>query len=361
MLFRSFQSFGFYYEATEAPLESDVNELQDNIRQALTNSKDTETDWELIYSALQLTQILSEKFPQRLLAGSTQQMWQSVRTCLTYPHAWVKLAAAKLMGTYFVDFARANVESGLSKLPLKGTNGLTLGSDDIRDLIRRTAHMFKTPSLTEPLAAEIVKNLNFLGRVSAASGLSWKAPVSDEVLPEDDGEDVVEEKQSALNFLFSRLSYILRRESSPPRAPVLIPKTSALQLLSMLVAKLDGPVLIPSLPVLLLPLHNLTDKSIPIPYTTDELFKSGYEAIRNECHEIMESLKLKCGTSIYTEQLLQVRRGVRERREMRSSKRKIDAVTAPERSAKDKIKKVERKKERRKERGAEHRDARNAY
>lgn len=359
----AFQSFGFYYEATEAPLESDVNELQENIRQALTNSKDTETDWELIYSALQLTQILSEKFPARLLAASTTEMWASVRTCLTYPHAWVKLAAAKLMGTYFTDFARANVETGLSKLPLKGTNGLTLGSDDIRDLIRRTAHMFKTPSLTEPLANEVVKNLNFLGRVSAASGLMWKRPAGDDELPDNDGEDVEDEekKQSALNFIFSRLSYILRRESSPPRAPVLIPKTSALQLLSMLVAKLDGPTLVPSLPVLLLPLHNLTDKSIPIPYSTDELFRSGYEAIKQECSDLMEQLKLKCGTSIYTEQLLKVRRGVRERREQRSSKRKIDAVTAPERSAKDKIKKVERKKERRKERGAEHRDARNAY
>ena len=357
----AFQSFGFYYEASESPLESDVNELQENIREALQNSKDTETDWELIYSALQLTQVLSEKFPQRLLASSTTGMWTSVRSCLTYPHAWVKLAAARLMGTYFTDFARANVETGLSKLPLKGTNGLTVGSDDIRDLIRRTAHMFKTPSLTEDLATEIVKNLNFLGRVSAASSLSWKKPAGD--LPEEDAEEreAEGEKQSALNFIFSRLSYILRRESSPPRAAVLVPKTSALQLMSLLITKLDGPALIPSLPTILLPLHNLTDNNIPIPYSTDELFKSTYQEIRDSCTELMEQLKIKCGTSIYTEQLLKVRRGVRERREARSSKRKIDAVTAPERSAKDKIKKVERKKERRKERGMEHRDARNAY
>ncbi len=358
----AFQNFGFYYEAQEEPVDTDVNELQENIRSSLTNSKDTESDWELIYSALQLTTILSEKFPARLLSAATTDMWASVRSCLTYPHAWVKLAAAKLMGTYFADFARTNMERGLSKLPLKGSNGLKLTADDVRDLIRRTAHMFKTPALTETLANEIVKNLSFLGRVAAASELTWKAPKDAAALPGDEEDDVEETKQqSALTYIFGHLSFILRRESSPPRAAVLTPKTSALQLMTMLVAKLEGPALAPSLSTILLPLHNLTDPSIPIPYSTDELFKTKYENIKTECQELMEQLKTKCGTSVYTEQLLKVRRGVRERREARSSKRKIDAVTAPEKSAKDKIKRVERKKERRKEKGAEHRDARLAH
>jgi U3 small nucleolar RNA-associated protein 20 len=141
----------------------------------------------------------------------------------------------------------------------------------------------------------------------------------------------------------------------------LVPKTSALQLLELLTSKLAPETLIPSLQTLLLPLSNLTDPSIPIPYSTDDLFKSGYEALRSSSEEIMENLKRKVGTKEYTEALLRVREGVKERRVKRSAKRKVEAVSAPERFGEGKRKKVERKKERRKERGAEHAKRRNEY
>lgn len=360
----AFQSYGFYYEAQDVPSDKDVKELQANIQESLKNSKDTESDWELIYSALQLASTLCEKFPSRLLAPDAANMWTSVRTCLTYPHAWVKLSSARLMGTYFTDFARSNVETGLATLPLCSSNGLSLNSDDIRDLIRRTASMFKTPGLTELLANEIVKNLNFLGRVAAASSLKWKKAAGDDAAISDDEEEVARgdtNQQTALNYLFGRISFILRRESTPPRAAVLIPKTAALQLMRMLCAKLDAPTLASSLATILPPLHHLTDPHIPIPYSTDDLFKTGYENIKTECQELMEQLKTTCGTSVYSEKLLKVRQGVKERREQRSSKRKIEAVSAPEKFGKDKQKKVERKKERRKEKGMEHRDLRRGF
>ncbi|OBT88799.1 hypothetical protein VE02_03148 [Pseudogymnoascus sp. 03VT05] len=360
----AFQSYGFYYEAQDSPPDNDVNELQTCIQHSLKNSNGTESDWELLYSALQLASTLCEKFPARILAAGAVDMWASIRTCLTYPHAWVKLSSAKLMGVYFTDFARANMESGLSDLPLVGSKGLSLDEDDIRDLIRRTASMFKTPGLTELLANEIVKNLNFLGRIAASSSLKWKKPQADDDVSDDEEEGTVREdgkKLTALNYIFGRISFILRRESSPPRAAVLVPKTAALKLSQMLCAKLDAETLAPCLATILLPLHNLTDRNIPVPYSTDDLFKSNYENIKTECTELMEQLKIKCGTSIYTEQLLKVRQGVRERREQRSSKRKIEAVSAPEKFGKDKQKKVERKKERRKEKGMEHRDLRRGF
>jgi len=75
----------------------------------------------------------------------------------------------------------------------------------------------------------------------------------------------------------------------------------------------------------------------------------------------MSILQNKCGTSIYTEQLLKIRKVVKEKRTQRSSKRKIEAVSAPEKYGRDKQKKVERKKERRKEKNLEHRDRRHGY
>ena len=73
----------------------------------------------------------------------------------------------------------------------------------------------------------------------------------------------------------------------------------------------------------------------------------------------MNALKKKVGTKEFSEALVTVRKGVRDRRTQRSAKRRIEAVSAPEKSGAEKRRKGERKKERRKERGAEHSRRRN--
>jgi U3 small nucleolar RNA-associated protein 20 len=59
--------------------------------------------------------------------------------------------------------------------------------------------------------------------------------------------------------------------------------------------------------------------------------------------------------------MIEVRKGVKERREARSGKRRIDAVARPEVYAEGKRRKGERKKERRKEKGQEHGRRRREY
>lgn len=75
----------------------------------------------------------------------------------------------------------------------------------------------------------------------------------------------------------------------------------------------------------------------------------------------MENLKKKMGTSVFTEALLRVREGVKERRLQRTSKRKIGAVKEPERYGEVKRRKGERKRERRREKGVEYRSKRHEY
>lgn len=363
----AFQTYGFYYEVQTTQGEADVPALQSAILDVLENgSADQEdTDWELIYAALQLAAVLCQAFPELMLAKSTAPLWLSVRSCLTYPHAWVKLSGARLCAILFADFARTNAETGLEGLPLRGSAGLKLDGGSISELILRTTGMFKTPGLTELLANEIVKNLMFLGRCAGANDLSWRSTQKVEALELDDEEDnaaiAQADQKTALQFLFGRLSFILRRETSPPRAPGLIPKTAALQLIQILTSKLSPETLTPILQTILLPLHNLTDPSIPTPYSTDDLFKANYETLKSSSQEIMSNLQTKCGTAVYTAQLLKVREGVRARRNQRTTKRRIEAVSAPEKFGRDKKKKVERKKERRKERGMEHRDQRQGF
>jgi U3 small nucleolar RNA-associated protein 20 len=353
------QTYGFYYESQTSDA-GDLDMLQDSILATVETAEDSESDWEQIFGALQLTHILVQAFPNTLLSSSASPLWVAIRKCLSFPHAWVKESSAKLIGSYFANFARNNAESGLEGLPLQGSQGLKLKHDDITELIRRTANIFKTPGLTAELAQETVKNLVFLGLVAGTNDLSFKA--SQDVDDSDDNDAEEEsKKRSALQYLFGRLSFILRRETSPPRAPGLIPKTAALLLLEKLTAALPSTALLPCFPTLLLPLHNLTDTSIPVPYSTDEIFKTNYEALRSDSETLMETLKRKFGTKDYSEAVLAVRKGVVERRNARSGKRKIDAVSAPERYGEQKRKKGERKRERRKEKGQEHGKRRNEY
>ena len=127
-----------------------------------------------------------------------------------------------------------------------------------------------------------------------------------------------------------------------------------MELLATLVNKLPASTIVPCLSTILLPLQHFTDKDIPIPYSTDELFRTNYAELKNTSAEILEKLQKKMGSEVYTQATIAVGNERTARRVQRSTKRKIDAVAHPERSGEHKRKKTERKKERRKEKGAGH-------
>jgi U3 small nucleolar RNA-associated protein 20 len=359
----AFLTYKLFYEDDSVQDDSDLKILLPSILTAVTNTDQAEPDWELTYASLQLTATLCDRFPSQILAGDQAELWMAVRTCLSYPHIWVKLSAARLLSSYFTEFTRANVNNGLENLPLRGSYGLKLNAEDILDLIRRMSGILRTPGLTELLATEVVRNLSFLGQCVSANSLKWTTRHWAETRgsESEDSDHRDNEHSTALEFIFRRLSFLLRREASPPRAAALIPKTAALQLMQILCSKLPAEKLSESLQTILAPLHNLTDPSIPTPYSTDNLFKESHEALKSKSQELMALLQHKCGTTEYTSELLKVRETVKARRDQRSSKRKVEAVTAPEKFGRDKKKKVERKKERRKERSLEHRDQRRGW
>jgi U3 small nucleolar RNA-associated protein 20 len=355
------QAYGFYYESENMD-DSDVWLLLECIHNTLDTSVEPDSDWEQIFAALQLTSVLVQKFSDQLLSSSTASLWPKIWKCLSYHHAWVKESAAKLVGTYFAYFTRDKIPSHLESLPLKTAGGLRLKGDDITDLIRRTTNMFKTPGLMSNLAEEMVKNLLFLGVVAGANNLPLNySQDGEESQDDDEAEDDAIEKATALQYLFGRLSFILRRETSPPRAAGLIPKTAALSLLEGLIPKLSSTSIVSCLQIILLPLHNLTDPSIPTPYSIDELFRSGYDSLKSNAEMLLESLKKKIGTKEFTEAMVRVREGVKARRYARSGKRRVEAIAQPEKYGNHKRRKGERKKERRKEKGQEHGRRRGEY
>jgi len=161
--------------------------------------------------------------------------------------------------------------------------------------------------------------------------------------------------------MLERLSAILRRESLTTRAPSLVPKTAALQLFAALCSHLSVAKLTQVAETILLPLHNLTDSSIAAPYSPDEDFRYAYKALISTSQEIMSLIQKKLGTTEYIAKISKVRQGVKQRREGRRTKRRLEAVAAPEKAGRDKKRKGEKKKEKRKEKSGEQRGRRRGW
>ncbi|KAK4990383.1 U3 snoRNP protein [Elasticomyces elasticus] len=370
----SLQCWAMYMEVKELQ-KTQVDYLKGQLEQLLlrcVGDEDAE-EWELLYFALRAFAQLSTGSGAAAFDSSTSQLWSLVRRSLLFPHQWVKQEAARLIGLLFADLASYNAQKpdGLGSLPLVGSAGLPLTDDDMHQLCYSSIRILSFPDVSEGLAAQTVRNLVFLGRCFAANNMTWQQAANPETLEEEvilnskeddrEGEEPVTASRTALQYLFGRLTTILRKEPTSTRASALYGKTASLQIVAALSSQLPAEALIPSLETVLLPLHNLTDPSIPQPALADTAFREAYNALVSTSREIMTLIQEKVGSQAYIKALQRVREGVKGRREERRSKRAIERVSAPEAWAKDKKRKFEAKRRKRVEKGMEARGRRRGW
>lgn len=359
------QVYGYYFEAKD-PSQKDKKDLK-LLTVKVASVFTDELDWEFANTALNLVHILLDKHPERLLSQDTTELWTGAFGCISHERTAVKVNAVKLLSRYLADFAAGANEIAQGQ-PIAGSHGQKLEQDQIAQIIRMLLGILRDLEVDETLAQAGVQILIFLSRFLATTTVEDDESSSsdDEDAGEDDffkaGEEPQEEVRGvmSLRYMFWRLAGIIRREV-PPRAPALVSKLAAAEAMEALVSQGDIAVLTSSAQTILRPLRNLTDPAIPAPFSTDEVFKTRYDSLKNKAQSIMDAMQTKLGTAEYTKQLLAVGETVRERRMARSSKRKVEAVTAPDRYEKDKRRKMDRKKDRRKERGMEHRNARRRF
>lgn len=394
------QCWGLYIESVEVKpkdLAFVLDQLQATVKTSLDRRE--EDDWELLYYALTVFMKLCKSTPETMFSSDKKSFWAALQSCVSYPHAWIKLTAAKLMGTLFADLASTNGDAGLSELPLKGSRGLYLADDDMVKLTHAFLKNLETPNVGEELCTQSIRNLAFLGRCLSANGAlwSWKGtgdePEADEAddneneeEQEDEDEDTAmadnadkseEEwggfspspkparkqytRPTAIHRLMTRLSGLMRRETKIMKLSSLAPKTATMTLLETLTNKLALPALAPSLPHLLTTFTTLTDPATTVPRSTDPAFNDTYRALIDKATEIIGVLQKRLGTPEYLRVMADVQKGVRQRREERKQKRKIDAVSAPERWGREKQRRNEVKKVKRKEKNAEYRGKRRGW
>lgn len=373
------QCWILYFEATEGKAKEApfvLEQLDEVLSEATERQEDK--DWELIYYALQAFSKLCKLSPNKTFVPDMDDLWCAVRFCLSFPHAWVKLSAARLVGMYFADFASANSENGLGSVPLRGSRGLLLSDEDMLYIASASLRTLRVPGVSEELCTQTVRNLAFLARCFAVNDLRWgrravaehrdhgagENESEDEDEPEDEQEinDAVPIVDStALHRLLTRLTILLRHEPVNTRSPALYPKTAIITLLLTLCSILPIPSLTVSLHYVLTPLHTLTDPATTVPHSTDESFNEAYKSLTEKAQEVMSVLQKRMGTTEYVTLLQGVQKGIRDRREGRRAKRRIEAVSMPEKAGQEKRRRQDVKRAKRKEKGLEARGRRRGW
>ncbi|KAE8145233.1 armadillo-type protein [Aspergillus avenaceus] len=365
------QATRIFFEVEETKKDKEarfVTEVLPTIMQPILEAEDTE-NWQTLYFSLQLYAKVSKSVPAIAMAKERASIWAAIRECLFYPHAWVKTCASNLVGAWLADLAKSNAETGYGSLPLANGAGLAMDKEAMLQLIRASVGCLRTPAVSEELAMQTVRNIIFIARCCAQNGLEFsragdKADESD--ASDSEGEDEEQEQKAnspkpAIRYIFEQVSSILRREFVTTRAASLVPKTASIGLLAALCRHLDADQIRPSLPTVLVPLQHMTDASIPPPRSSDPVFRESYKTLVTNCHEVLDLLQKKLGTTDFVDQMALVQEKIKEKREGRRAKRRIEAVTDPERWGREKKRKNDRKRDKRKEKGMEYRSKRRGY
>nr|OQO32135.1 hypothetical protein B0A51_00978 [Rachicladosporium sp. CCFEE 5018] len=305
---------------------------------------------QLLLAGLQLLSILSDQSPAIALAAKRADLWASVQQHLNTNNVDVQLMAVQLQSTVFNDAASttSKTQGDLSTMPLRASGGYELGQEELRTACALNFRILRDSAIgSTELIAQAVRNVAFLGRLFAANNMPWKDRSMDEDEVEaDDAEDALAEKDdTAIGYLLSRLSSIIRRENAP-----VVTRMAALQCQTALLSTLSPPFL--NIGTIIHPLYNLTDASIPQPPG------EAHAAFTTQARETLDMLQKKLGSEVYVKEMAKARKFANERRDERRRKRRIEAVSEPERAARERRRKSEGKKAKIREKGAEARGKR---
>ncbi|CAK7229741.1 U3 snoRNP protein [Sporothrix bragantina] len=385
----------------------DIQNVITRITALLTSDKvrRNEVYGKLITTALETVQTMAIKFPVLALDQKlSEDLWNGIEQCLWHTTHLVRMSAMRLVGLYLADFARAAkdsvVEPGTAFI---GSYGMKLDDETVSRLVHGCLSVLSTARVDDIDPVEAEEAAKMLVRLGAylrpepeddededsddedeeegeeeadeKSGVEDDdegEAISDDEADESDGGVAVTPKKNRpvdRRYVLIRLARVVRRET-PPKVASLVPKAAAMAILEAFCSvpgrKTSHPAGFDTLSsvavrAILRPLRNLTDTSIPAPFSADPQFAPRYDDLKLRAQSLMDALQTRLGTAEYTQNLMAVGAATRDRRQHRATKRKIEAVAQPEKYGRDKRKKLGKKKERRKARGLEHRGARWGY
>lgn len=369
------QVWALCFEAKE-PSAKDVLFVCGCIKEILSDAKRGEgaTDWELVYVALQSFGTICKMSKEVAFSASSLPLWSGVRALLNYPHAWVKLSAARLIGSHLADLAAASSDD-IQALPLQGSGESELQEHDLIQIAKDSLRVLRMPNLSKDLANQTVKNLLFITRCFSASDTrlpplnSDVNTSSDESSGKDEVQTVKQKSRkavggggrTAVHYVFQQLSQALRHDLFDGSGQYLSSKSASLQLMAALCNALPTSSIAPALDAIVLSLQNLSDPNVSAPHLQSQELMDDYQKLTETTQETMSLLQEKLGTTEYVRVFQRVKDTRNEIRDERRVKRKIFAVELPEKFEERKRRKHEATRKKRKERAVEARGKRRGW
>ncbi|KLO12558.1 hypothetical protein SCHPADRAFT_853762 [Schizopora paradoxa] len=178
-----------------------------------SSTEPVNAQWQVSYQALLVLSKIPQTFPD-LFAKHDQIPWAAVSSLLLYPHAWVRTASCRLLGSLFSITPVASPSEELSE-------DFPLSLHGMQEVAWSLTTQLKSEHLDETLSLQIVKNLFYVGKCFYAKATEEQGDQemeddSNSSDGEDDDEEKVDEgrtsvdKNNLLPWLFSRLSYQAR-------------------------------------------------------------------------------------------------------------------------------------------------------
>ena len=181
-------------------------EIEEEDGEGETFGKET---WQVPYQALVvLTKVLAKD--PKLAKDHSRVGWPHVISLLLYPHAWVRTASCRLLGTMLAAVPptapRGNTSSSTTEPP-----GL-FTKEWMESVTQKLCVQLKSKHLGEDLSLHIVKNMFYFGRCFSDIPFQTTDDGDDNDRSDDEAQqDPTENKgRHPLRWLFSRLSFQAR-------------------------------------------------------------------------------------------------------------------------------------------------------
>ncbi|KAF9926096.1 U3 snoRNP protein [Linnemannia zychae] len=335
-------------------LESSLQIMQEAQEQAAETDKfeeseqdamDLDSEWEVGYYALNTFTKLVKQFPNVINSAEVTTLWPLIREHMLHPHAWVRLSATRLFGTFFAGIDPA------TRSPIKdASSDLVLSPEMLKSVAQMLCEQLKSEFLSKDLGSQIVKNLFFIAKAFYAlpnedGSESNEEEDDEEEEDEEEDEEAEDDKNNTeikkpvkrmLYWLVKRLSFLSRgaaMRNNKDRS--VMQQTCIFQCMAAITTHIHQDELQPYLIPIISPIYRIVNDETAKGTEMEELKKLG--------SEVLDLVQKRAGTTDYFVAYNKIRQHVLQVRQERKQKRVMQAMNDPQARARRRLQKNEMK------------------
>ncbi|KAF8525998.1 hypothetical protein BU17DRAFT_83502 [Hysterangium stoloniferum] len=301
---------------------------------------DIDVEWQLPYHALNAISKVFRARPEYAKDYNSVD-WSAIGQHLLYPHAWVRNASSRLIGTLFSTIAPTSPVASLPDSSLVSLSGLI-------EVARRSCLQLKSDTLDATLSLQAVKNLFYIGKCFC-SMVSTSVPGESDITIEQDPEqnddslghiseprDKLEAiKANPLPWLFSKLSYqarsawLARRNRTAEQDNWSEQPLAVFRWFAAMAAYMDLNLLERYLFHILNPVYRILDD--------DTIHDKHMDDLKALAQELLDLVQTQIGTTKFAGVYNTIRQNITSIRRERKNEKVIQTTVDPQAAARRKI------------------------